>query len=115
MQTAKPISTKFCTDLHTNSEKVFNTPPTLPPDAGYPQTPKPKQITGEKTLLYKKCIKIFPGSAGPRLAKIDINVSFIIHICVKLHSSHSTHLLDDGNTINRFLVTKEINSNTEAA
>jgi len=36
------------------------------------QTPKPKQITGEKTLLYKKCIKFFPGSAGPRLASLLI-------------------------------------------
>jgi len=30
------------------------------PDPGVPQTPKPKRITGEKTLLYKKCIKFFP-------------------------------------------------------
>jgi len=30
------------------------TPPTRPPDPGVTQTPKPKQITGEKTLLYKK-------------------------------------------------------------
>jgi len=29
--------------------------PTQPPDLGVPQTPKPKQITGEKTLLDKKC------------------------------------------------------------
>jgi len=31
------------------------TPPTLTPDLWVPQTPKPQQITGEKTLLYKKC------------------------------------------------------------
>jgi len=31
------------------------TAPTRTPDPGIPQTPKPKQITGEKTLLYKKC------------------------------------------------------------
>jgi len=29
--------------------------PTKPPDPEVPQTPKPKQITGEKTFLYKKC------------------------------------------------------------
>jgi len=43
-QTAKPISTKFCTDLHTNSGKVPNTsltPPTWTPDPGVPQNPKP--------------------------------------------------------------------------
>jgi len=51
MQTARLISTKFCTDLSTNSWKVLNTtitPPTQPPDPGVPQTPKPKQTTGEK-------------------------------------------------------------------
>jgi len=53
-RTAWPISTKFCTDLHTNSGKVLNTSltlPTLHPDPGLLKTPKPKQITGEKTLL----------------------------------------------------------------
>jgi len=37
--------------------KVLNTSMTLPtryPDPRVPQTPKPIQITGEKTLLYKK-------------------------------------------------------------
>jgi len=29
------------------------TPPTQPPTI--PQTPKPEQIAGEKTLLFKKC------------------------------------------------------------
>jgi len=29
--------------------------PTQPIDRGVTQTPKPKQIAGEKTLLYKKC------------------------------------------------------------
>jgi len=47
--------------------------PTQPPDPGVPQTPKPKQITGEKTFLHKKCIKFFPGSAGPQLASSIIN------------------------------------------
>jgi len=42
--------------------------PTQPPDPGVPQTLKPKQITGEITLLHKKCIKVFLGSAGPWLA-----------------------------------------------
>jgi len=63
LPTCVPLSganrhTKFCTDLHANSGKVLNTSITLPtqtPDPGIPQTPKPKQITGEKTLLYKKC------------------------------------------------------------
>jgi len=62
---------KFCTDLHTYSGKVFDTrmtPPTRHPDPRVPQPLKPKQITGEKTLLYKKCIKFFSGSTAPRLA-----------------------------------------------
>jgi len=66
-QAAGSIFTKFCTDLPANSGKVLNTLPTQPPDPGVPQT-QPKQITGEKTALYKKCTKFFPGSAGPRLA-----------------------------------------------
>jgi len=76
-RTAEPISTKFCTDLCTNSGKVLNTimtPPTRPLDPGVPQTPKPKQVTGEKTLCNVKCpdgwrklIKNFPGSTGVRL------------------------------------------------
>jgi len=33
---------------------------------GVVQTTKPKQVTGEKTLLYKKCIKFFrPALGGP--------------------------------------------------
>jgi len=77
-QTARPISTKFCTDLPTNSGKVLNasmTPPTQPLDPRVPQTPKPKRVTGEKTLCNVKCpdgwrklIKFFSGSAGARLA-----------------------------------------------
>jgi len=46
------------TDLPINSGKVLNTsmtPQTLPLDSGVSQTPKPKWVTGEKTLLYKKC------------------------------------------------------------
>jgi len=70
-RTAQPISTKFCTDLDTNSGRVLNTsmaPPTRPPD---PRATHPRgnlQITGEKTLLNKKCIKFFPRSARLRLA-----------------------------------------------
>jgi len=48
-----PISAKFFTDLHSNSGKVIITGMTLlirPPDPGVPQTPKPKQITGEKIV-----------------------------------------------------------------
>jgi len=77
------MSTKFCTDLHTNSGKVLNTNLTLPTRLPHPralQTPKPKQIIGEKTLLYKKypdgrlnLIKFFPGSAGPWLAWLVIH------------------------------------------
>jgi len=71
VQTAVPIYTKFCTDLHTNSSLTL---PTQPPDPGVPQALEPKQITEEKTLLYKKCpdgwlnlIKFFPASNGPQL------------------------------------------------
>jgi len=66
--TAGPISAKFFTDLCTNSGKVLNTSMTLsaqPPDPGVTQTPKPKQIPGEKTLLFKKCIKFFLPVPGP--------------------------------------------------
>jgi len=57
MQTDVPISTKFCTDLHTISGKVLNTsltPPSWPPYPVVPQPPKPKQVTQEKyiTPLY---------------------------------------------------------------
>jgi len=81
-----PISTKFCTDLPTNSGKVLITSMTAPtrppgprgtPNSGVPQTPKPKQVKGEKTLHNAKCpdgwsklIKFFPGSTGARLASI---------------------------------------------
>jgi len=51
-QTTGLISTKFCADLPGYSGKVLNPSMTLPTR---PQIPKPKQITGEKTLLYKKC------------------------------------------------------------
>jgi len=57
-KTARPISTKFCTDLHTNSRKVLNTSMTLqtrPLDPRVPQIPKPKWVTGEKTLCNVKC------------------------------------------------------------
>jgi len=77
-------STKFCTGLPDNSGKVLNTsmtPKTWPPDPRVPQTPKPKQITGEKTLLYKKCpdgwrklIKFFLSSAGAWLASLIYNM-----------------------------------------
>jgi len=82
-RTAGPISTKFCTDLPTNSGKVLNTSmtlPTQPPDPGVPQTPKPQQITGEKTLPYKKCIKFFPLSAGPRLASLYIKQTVYTYV-----------------------------------
>jgi len=71
--TARQISTKFCTDFLINLGKVLKTsmtPPTQPTDPGVTQAPKPKQITGEKTLPYKKCIKFFLGSAGSRLASL---------------------------------------------
>jgi len=54
-RTARPISTKFYTDLPANSGKVLNTcmtPPTQPLDPRVPQTPKPEwRETGEKTLF----------------------------------------------------------------
>jgi len=53
-RTAGPISTQFHTrGLRTNSGKVLNTrqtPSTQTRDPGVPQTLKPKQITGEKTV-----------------------------------------------------------------
>jgi len=61
-RTTWPISNKFHTDLHTNSQKFLKTsmiPPTHPPDPSVPQTPKPKQITsGEKALLYKNALNL---------------------------------------------------------
>jgi len=57
-RTARPISTKFCTDLPTNSGKVLNTStamPTQPLVPGVPQFLKPKWVTEEKTLCNKKC------------------------------------------------------------
>jgi len=60
--TAGPTSTKFCTDLHINSGvgvSFYKYNPVVP------KTPKPKLITGEKTLLYKKCIKFFRAVPGP--------------------------------------------------
>jgi len=66
MRTARPISTKFYDPAN----------PT--PCLGVPQTPKPIQIIGEKTLLCKKCPdgwlninKIFRGSAMPQLASVE--------------------------------------------
>jgi len=61
--TAGPISTKFCTDLPTNSGKVLNTSitlPTRPLDPRVPQTPKPKWVIGEKTLCNVKCPDGYP-------------------------------------------------------
>jgi len=34
------------------------TPPTIPSYPRVTQTPKPKQITGDKTLFYKKCTDV---------------------------------------------------------
>jgi len=62
-RTARPISTKFCTDIPTNSGKVLNTsmdPPIRPLDPRVPQTPKPKCVTGEKTLSNVKCPDGYP-------------------------------------------------------
>jgi len=70
---------KFCTDLPTNSGKVPNT--SMTPLMQPPETPKPKQITWEKTFFYQTCpegwlnlIEFFPCRAGARLASIHINV-----------------------------------------
>jgi len=52
------------------------TPPTWPPDPRILQAQKPKQISEEKTFLYKKCIRFFPGSAGPQLDSNLIKVEF---------------------------------------
>jgi len=61
--TARPISTKFCTDLPTNSGKVLNTSMTLQTlalDPRVSQTPKPKRVMGEKTLCNIKCPDGYP-------------------------------------------------------
>jgi len=67
-QIRRPIFTKFCTDLHNNSGKVLNTSltqPTRSPDPGVPQTPKPKQITGEKLCYTKNALNFFRPVPGP--------------------------------------------------
>jgi len=89
-RTFRPISTKFCTDLPTNSGKVLNismTPPTQLLDPRVPQTLKPKWVKGEKTLCNVKCpdglsklIKFFPGSAGARLASIYIKQTVCTYV-----------------------------------
>jgi len=75
-QTTRPITTKFCTDLATNSGKVLNTSMTPPTQL---LDPRPKWVMGEKTLCNVKCldgwrklIKFFPGSAGARLASKNL-------------------------------------------
>jgi len=89
-RTTRSISTKFCTDLHSISGKVLNTSMTRQPNPwtpGVPQTPKPKWVMGEKTLCHIKCpdgwrnvIKFFPGSAGPRLARIYIRQTVCTYV-----------------------------------
>jgi len=67
-RTAKPISAKFCTDLHTNSGKGLNTSMTLPiwpPDFRVPQTPNPKQVTGEKLCFSKNALNFSRAAPGP--------------------------------------------------
>jgi len=67
-RTANPISAKFCTDLHTNSGKVLNTRLTLPiwpPDPRVTQTPKSKQITGEKLCFTKYALNFSRAAPGP--------------------------------------------------
>jgi len=66
--TARPISTKFCTDLPANSGKVLNTsmtPPTQPLDPGVPQTSKPKWVRGEKTLCNISSANFSWAAPGP--------------------------------------------------
>jgi len=66
-QTPGTISTKFYTDFHTNTGKVLNTSltwPTQPPDPWVPQTSKPIQITGEKTLLQKNALNFSRAMRG---------------------------------------------------
>jgi len=67
-RTGGPISTKFCTDLPTNSGKVLNTsmtPQTLPLDPGVPQTSKPKWVMGEKTLCNVSSSNFSRAAPGP--------------------------------------------------
>jgi len=58
-QTARPISTKFCTDLPANSGKVLNTsvtPPTWPP--GPQGTPNSKTWSLEKKLCFTQNVQM---------------------------------------------------------
>jgi len=83
-QTARQTSTKFCTDLHTNSGKIPYTSmtlPTRPPDPRVPQTSKLLPISGEKPLPYKNVqmgdlvsFNFSRAAAGPGLAGIYIRV-----------------------------------------
>jgi len=98
-RTARPISTKCCTDLPTNSGKVLDTSmttPTQPLHPRVPQTPKPKWVTGEKTLcninrwVYFYCLVISPGSAKAQLASknYSITLSSLSHL---MHHKSSFH------------------------
>jgi len=68
MQTARPISTKFCADLHTNARKVLNTSMTRPTQTPDPKLQNQNRIAEKKLCFTKKHIQFFPGSPGPRLA-----------------------------------------------
>jgi len=62
VQTAVSISTKFCTDLHTNSGKVFNNP--LIP--GYSKLQNLNKSL-EKKLCFTKNVWIFSGQRQGQL------------------------------------------------
>jgi len=59
-QTAGPISTKFCTDLLTNSGKLLNTTMTPQPDPLTPGYPKLQNLSRsqEKKLCFTKNVQM---------------------------------------------------------
>jgi len=77
-RTAQPISTKFCTDFHTNTGKVLNTSMTCqsnPLTPGYPKLQNLSRSLEKKLCFWKNVqrgdlisLKKFPVSAGPQLA-----------------------------------------------
>jgi len=104
-RTARPISTKFCTDLSTNSGKVLNTsmtPPTQPLNPRVPKTLKPKRVTGEKTLCnitcpdgWRKLIKFFLGPGWL--------VYNIFPVILRFQYSHFLADYRDSSWVNKFL------------
>jgi len=95
VRTDGPISTKFCTDLHTNLGKVLNT--IMIPTSGPQGTPNSKTQMGQgrETWCNVKCpdgshllIKFFLGSAGARLASLLSSIYIKQTVCTYVPLSH---------------------------